>query len=711
METLLEREKQVKQTAPRRLLEPEPGQIPAWTLPLVIWLALFYLELYLFLGNGTPLTASTALYVAVFSASGAAVMTLLATIGRREKTNFGILFGLLAVLSVYFGIQYFCKLFFSNYMSLASLFTGTKGVVGGFFGVVLSLIARKWWMVVLLLIPLAAVLILRRGQVISLAPYTKRQRIAAAVLAVVLLLLGRLLVRLNESAEIRYNANYEFDTAATTFGMGAATRLDLTYLVIGGSSQGFQYDPPAEDPPAEDPPAPEDPVEPVDPAEPVEPTEPVEPAEPVVEYGDNALDIDFAALAEAESNSSVANIHSYVASLSPSPQNAYTGLFAGKNLILISAEAFSAEAIDPELTPTLYRLYTKGIRFTNYYQPAWGGSTSTGEFSNMTGLIPTRGVASMQLTANCDMYFTLGNQLMRQDYFSRAYHPHTYTYYDRHLTHENLGYEKYIGYGNGLEDRITPVWPESDLELMEATVDEYINCQPFSIYYMTVSGHAAYTWVGNSMSSKNRDAVADLDAPEIIKGYMAASIELDRGLAYLIERLEAAGIADDTVIVMGTDHYPYGLETEPSENHRNALGDLYGYDYTTPWERDHSALIIWSGCLEDEESIVVDTPVYSLDIVPTVSNLMGLPYDSRLLVGRDVFSDATPLVIWPNYSWMTDKATYNAATGEYTVQPGSEAEVDEAYLAEIRRAVSNRFFFSQNVLDLDYYRIVENALS
>ena len=42
-------------------------------------------------------------------------------------------------------------------------------------------------------------------------------------------------------------------------------------------------------------------------------------------------------------------------------------IFKGKNLILICAEAFSGFIIDPELTPALYRLTTKGINFNDYY--------------------------------------------------------------------------------------------------------------------------------------------------------------------------------------------------------------------------------------------------------------------------------------------------------------------------------------------------------
>ena len=76
---------------------------------------------------------------------------------------------------------------------------------------------------------------------------------------------------------------------------------------------------------------------------------------PIV-YGQSVASVDFAALAGAGGN--CADIDAYVSTLTPSSQNVYTGLFEGKNLILICAEAFSGFLIDPELTPTLYRLST-----------------------------------------------------------------------------------------------------------------------------------------------------------------------------------------------------------------------------------------------------------------------------------------------------------------------------------------------------------------
>ena len=236
--------------------------------------------------------------------------------------------------------------------------------------------------------------------------------------------------------------------------------------------------------------------------------------------------------------------------------------------------------------------------------------------------------------------------------------------------------------------------------MIDITVPQYIDKQPFSIYYMTVSGHSVYT-KKNHMAGKNYDVVADMDVSEPVKCYYAANMELEYAMESLVRQLEEAGIADDTVIVIATDHYPYGLERSSAwENSKDYLPELYGVKKVDRFVRDHNALIIWSGCIEDMD-IVVDTPVYSLDILPTVSNLFGVEYDSRLLVGRDVFSDAMPLVLWPNFSWVTDKGTYDSTTGIFTPREGETA--DEAYIDYVTALVKNKITFSKSVQNLDYY--------
>lgn len=419
-------------------------------------------------------------------------------------------------------------------------------------------------------------------------------------------------------------------------------------------------------------------------------------------YGDHVLDLHFKE-PEGDNASQILALNEYVQSLAPSQENAYTGLFQGKNFILITAEAFCAEVIDPELTPTLYRLANKGIQFTDYYQPASAGTTG-GEYQILFGLLPTDGGRSFKNTAGHLNYLTIGSQLDRLGYYGKAFHNNSYTFYDRNITHNNLGYsDGFMGYGNGMEAYVQEAWPQSDYEMVSGTLPTYLDQQPFNIYYMTVSGHSDYEPASNSMARKNWDRVQELSYSDTVKGYLAAQLELEDALTYLVDTLEQRGIADDTVICLSSDHFPYGLDSDAPLGQLLYLSELYGYEVSDYWERDHSRLILWSGCLEDQEPIVVDEPTSSLDILPTLSNLFGTEYDSRLMPGRDVFSDAAPLVFNTNYDWKTDLGTYYAASDTF-VPKTPDTVVPEGYVEAMQATVRNKMRYCESVLDTDYFR-------
>lgn len=249
------------------------------------------------------------------------------------------------------------------------------------------------------------------------------------------------------------------------------------------------------------------------------------------------MSADFSKLTKSTNNDELKSLYEYFDSEEPSYTNEYTGMFKGYNIIFITAESFSQYAIDKDLTPTLCKMYNEGFQFENYYSPAWGVSTTDGEYANLTGLIPKSGVWSFSKSAenNVSFPFTLGEQSRKLGYKTvNAYHNHTYDYYDRDKYLTNIGYD-YSAIGKGL-DLGENVWPNSDLKMMQKTVDDYINSDSFSVYYMTVSGHGGYSY--NTMSERNADLVKDLKYSDEVKGYLAANIELDKAMEYLLARLE-----------------------------------------------------------------------------------------------------------------------------------------------------------------------------
>jgi lipoteichoic acid synthase len=341
------------------------------------------------------------------------------------------------------------------------------------------------------------------------------------------------------------------------------------------------------------------------------------------------------------------------------------------------------------------------MQIDNYYQPCTAGTTG-GECANLLGLTPMLGGDSVKVTADNNNYFTMGAALSREGYYGRAYHNNDYTYYDRDQTHTNLGYsDGFLGMGNGMESFVDNTWPQSDYQMFVGTMEDYIDKEHFNVYYMTVSGHNGYSESENAMTKKNWDRVKDLPYSDPVKGYIAANLELEDALTWMVQQLEEKGIADDTVIVLCGDHFPYGLDYGAGLGQMPYLSELYGHDVNDFLDRDQNRLIIWSGSLEKEEPITVSEPVSSLDILPTLSNLFGTDWDSRLFPGRDVFAEnTTPLVFDMYYDWKTDKGSYNAQTGEFT--PSGEA-VSQEYIDRMKNIVSNKITYCEGYNDIDYF--------
>lgn len=409
----------------------------------------------------------------------------------------------------------------------------------------------------------------------------------------------------------------------------------------------------------------------------------------------NQIDIDFDSLIANETDPELVGMHEYFSSITPSEKNDFTGMFKDHNLIFITAEGFSHLAVKEDLTPTLYKMVHNGLYFENFYTSIWGVSTSDGEYVATNGLMPKAGVWSFSLSKDNFLPFSMGNQLKALGYITKAYHNHTYDYYDRDITHPNMGYD-YKGIGNGLI--MQDIWPRSDLEMMEITIPEFINEDKFHAYYMTVSGHLRYSFNGNAISRKNKDLVEDLDYSENAKAYLATQIELDRALEYLLEELKKSNKLQNTFIVLSTDHYPYGLD-------KDDLDQLNGSKIEESIELYKNNLIIYK---EGMEHLVVSKPASSLDILPTISNLMGVEFDSRLLMGIDIFSNKSPFVIFSNRSFITDQGVYDSKNEEFILSGDATLSVDEIrdYIKRTSTIIDGKFYYSQKILEKDYYKKV-----
>ena len=659
-------------------------------------LALLYHELLLrAFDTQNAFFRGTLVMVVLFSIATGLLLSLLVNLLHNRRLAQVLMLVVTALWTLLLCVEYCCRSYFKSYFSVGFICTMSGNVVTGFGSTIPGIVAQRLPFIIAALLPLALCILLRK-RIVTEHRMSKWSLLFVTAVSVIFLLIGEGLARWGTYGD-SYTYNFQTDAAVSQFGLHTAVRLEAEYALFGTPQPKLKL-PTQEDEPddtPDDPPA----------------------ATTPVEYGYNALDIDFQALADSASDSTLRSMAQYFGSLTPSKKNEYTGLFQGKNLVLITAEAFSPWFISRELTPTLYKLTHEGFVCENYYQPGWGQSTTGGEYAVMTGLLPTwvGSSVSFYASANDDMPFALGNQLRALGYRTGAYHDNIYNYYNRDKTHPNLGYD-YQGVGNGLTVTEDGSWPYSDLEMVQNTIGDYIDGYvsdgtPFHVYYMTVSGHGSYGW-GHAMAAKNRAKAqaAYPNASTQVQAYVAANLELENALTYLLEQLEAAGIAEDTVICMSADHYPY-LLAEPETDYYNELRGVVDSERDT--DRYRNALVLWCGGMEN--AVTVTEPCSAVDIVPTLSNLFGLEYDSRLLSGRDVLdkdydagsaSGSIPLVILPTSSgnsWATAAGVFEATTRTFNARPG--VTVEEDYVSRVNNIVALQYNYAQQLIARDYYRV------
>lgn len=413
------------------------------------------------------------------------------------------------------------------------------------------------------------------------------------------------------------------------------------------------------------------------------------------EYKYNNLDIDFDKLIANEDNKVIKSMHEYFKSEEGTKQNEYTGYFKGKNLILFMAESFNEIAVSEELTPTLYKLVNSGFVFKNFYTPTIS-STIGGEFQELTGLVAASGFLGPWKSGDNYYPFGVGKVFKELNYNTYAYHDHSVYFQNRYKYLKALGFDNFKGCFNGLEKSINcNTWPESDVEMINATIDDYINSdKPFFTYYVTVSGHGGYTFSSNAMAKKNKDKVKNLDISEKPKAYLAAQLELEEALRVLIEKLEEANVLDDTVIALVGDHYPYYLSmdevNEISDTKKEAVIDV-----------NKSNFILWNSKMDNVEVNKVGSQI---DVLPTLYNLFGISYDSRLIIGKDILSTSPGLAIFGNRSWVSDKGKYYSQSRKFIAS--NNESVSKEYIENVNKIVNNRMSMSKNIMANDYYKKV-----
>ena len=240
-------------------------------------------------------------------------------------------------------------------------------VAGAFGDMAVGQILMNWFPILMMVLPVVLALVFRE-RIVSGEPLVRGDRLRWAAVAVLVQVAGIALVLLCGGGTL--SLRYIYLQAAApelevqNFGMITQTQLEIRRVLFG-----------------------------IDPDNQILPKLAVRTSSPYQleekeEPGLHVMEIDFEALMERDQDDPVlTDMHEYFSKVEPTAENEWTGRFAGKNLIWVVAEGFSTLAMDPQRTPTLWKLSHEGIICDNFYTPLWGVSTSDGEYVTTTGLI------------------------------------------------------------------------------------------------------------------------------------------------------------------------------------------------------------------------------------------------------------------------------------------------------------------------------------
>lgn len=416
------------------------------------------------------------------------------------------------------------------------------------------------------------------------------------------------------------------------------------------------------------------------------------------EIDDTILD----AIIKNETNTTLNNISNYIKNKDITDYNDHTGMFEGKNVIVIMMESTNDMIINKDLYPNFYKLYSEGISFKNNYSPRNSCATGNNEFSGMTGLYTIQNNCTANVFSNNTYFTSIFNIFKNAGYRATSMHDYTEQYYVRNIIHKNLGSEAYYN-ANDLNIKYYNEYKNwaSDEDFMNAAMDITLNDtsdKPFMLWLTTVSGHQPYK-VSSVEGDKYLSITEGTDYSMEVRRYMSKLKTFDNGLGILLDKLKASGKLDDTVIVMYGDHYPYGLKNKD-------ISSVLTYDLDD-YEVERVPMVIYNSTIKSE---VVEKYSSYINLTPTLANLFNLDYDPRYYMGTDVFSDDyLNMVAFADGSWKNADVYYNASSGSIKYYTSNEYTTDE--LIRINNIVTNRMQISESIIRNNYFNYLENKIN
>ena len=413
----------------------------------------------------------------------------------------------------------------------------------------------------------------------------------------------------------------------------------------------------------------------------------------------------------------------------PVNSNKYTGVLEGMNVIFIHMESIQDYLVDmevngEEITPTLNKLASEGMYFSNFYPQISIGTSSDTEFTLNTSLMPANiGTAFVQYSDIT--YESIPKILSEKGYYTFSAHANGASMWNRKVMHPNLGYQELIfkeqfiyneetdKLGLGLSDESFFYQLQSKLEKIENEHANYmgtlIQLSNHSPYAATNDHPEMYEDFGildltNTYTIVNEDGEKETITDDYLDGtklgnYLISAHYADMALGTFIEYVENSDYYNNTVFVLYGDHdarlskseyqYYYNYNTKTGEVYEEGDPEYVDYNNFSHEVNKKTPLVIWTKNKRVARKIksVNNNVMGMYDILPTLGNMMNFEYKYSL--GHDIYDiKGDNVVVFPNGNFVTNKVYYNNTKGNYMILGNDNNEtgviIDEDYISDLK---------------------------
>ena len=410
-------------------------------------------------------------------------------------------------------------------------------------------------------------------------------------------------------------------------------------------------------------------------------------------------------------------------------ENIFTNVFEGKNLIVIHAESLQTIAMEQkfngkEVTSNLNKLASEGIFFSNFYSQVGVGTSSDAEFTFSTSMMPSSN-GTVFVNYYDREYVTIQKLLKEKGYYVFSMHGNDGDFWNRDVMHKSMGYDMYFDkesyvidetIGLGLSDKS---FFKQSIEIIRNIKDSYDG--PFYANLITLTNHTPFSDVDlldefdTTLKVNINGQIVERDYINgtVLGNYFRSVHYEDAAIGEFIEELDAAGLLENTVIVIYGDHdarideeyYNYFYNYDPYTDtvlNSNDEGYVLYNEYT--YELDRKVpFIIWTK--DKEYNLEVDNPMGMIDAMPTLGNMFN--FYSKYQMGHDIFSVEDNMVVFTDGSYLTDKIYYNAQKEEQF--PISATATNEEYITQRSEYADKLIEISNYIITYDLIKEIENG--